>query len=109
MTPRLAVLVRDAATADLAEAAEWYEQRRVGLGGEFLRAARALLAGIGRTPRHFSVARGDVRRARVRRFPYVVYFIPEPTRVVVVAVLHGRRDPRVWEDRAAAEGRGADA
>ena len=109
MTPRLAVLVRDAATADLAEAAEWYEQRRVGLGLEFLRAARALLAGIGRTPLQFPMVRGQVRRARVRRFPYVVYFIPEPARVVVVAVLHGRRDPRVWQERADAEGQGADA
>ena len=61
MTPRLAVLVRDAATADLTEAAEWYEQRRVGLGVEFLRTARALLAGIGRAPLQFPsrVARSD--------------------------------------------------
>ena len=106
MTPRLAVLVRDAAIADLAEPAEWYEQRRVGLGIEFLRAARALLAGIGRTPLHFPIARGELRRARVRRFPYVVYFLAEAARVVVVAVLHGRRDPRVWQERANAEGRG---
>ena len=105
MTPRLPVLVRDAATADLAEAAEWYEQRRGGLGVEFLRAARALLAGIGRTPLQFPIARGELRRARVRRFPYIVYFFPGPTQVVVVAVLHGRRDPRAWQERAAAERR----
>jgi plasmid stabilization system protein ParE len=109
MTPRLAVLVRDAATADLAEAADWYEQRRGGLGVEFLRAARALLAAIGRAPFQFPIARGAVRRARVRRFPYVVYFIPDPTRVVVIAVMHGRRDPRRWEERVNAEGGGADA
>ena len=59
MTPRLAVLVQDAATADLAEAAEWYEQRRIGLGVEFLRAARALLASIGRTPLQFPIARAS--------------------------------------------------
>lgn len=99
MTPRL--FVRDAAAADLEDAAEWYEARRTGLGEEFLRATRALLAGIARNPRQFPVAREDetVRHARVRRFPYVVYYIPEHEYVVVIAVLHGRRDPRVWQAR----------
>lgn len=41
MTPRSLVLsLRDEATADLEAAAEWYEGRRAGLGGEFLRTER---------------------------------------------------------------------
>ena len=100
MTPRSLVLsLRDEATADLEAAAEWYEARRAGLGGEFLRTVRALLAGIARDPRLFPVVRSEVRRARVRRFPYVVYFVAEADHVVVLAVLHGRRDPRVWQSR----------
>jgi len=98
MTPRL--FVRDEAAVDIEEAAEWYEERRSGLGGEFLRAVRAALAGIARQPPHFPAARGEVRRARVRRFPYIIFFVPDAERVVVLAVLHGRRDPRVWQERA---------
>ena len=98
MTPRL--FVRDEAAADLEEAAEWYETRRAGLGGEFLRTVRALLAGIARTPHEYPVAHGEARRARVRRFPYVVFYVVEPDHVEVLAVLHGRRDPRVWQSRA---------
>ena len=45
-TPRL--FVRKAARADLAEAFRWYEQRRVGLGHEFMRVARVTLAEIAR-------------------------------------------------------------
>ena len=99
MTPRFGVRLRDEATADLAEAAEWYEQRRVGLGTEFLRAVRAQPAALGRDPWLHAPVRGEVRRARVRRFPYLVYFLVAGDQVVVFAVLHGRRDPRVWQAR----------
>ena len=97
MTPRL--FVRDDAVADLDEAAEWYEARRPGLGGEFLRAVRALFASMAREPLQYPVARPPVRRARVRRFPYIAYFVAETDGVVVLAVLHGRRDPRFWQSR----------
>jgi plasmid stabilization system protein ParE len=99
MTPRL--FVRDEAAADLEAAADWYEARRTGLGGEFLRTVRGLLAGIARAPLEYPVARGEVRRARVRRFPYVVFYVVEPAHVEVLAVLHGRRDPQVWQSREA--------
>jgi plasmid stabilization system protein ParE len=98
MTPRL--FVRGDAAADLDAASEWYEERRAGLGGEFLRAARATLAGIARAPEQFPVARSPIRRALVRRFPYAIYFFPEPGQTVVIGVLHVRRDPHVWQSRA---------
>lgn len=97
MTPRLSI--RDTASADLEEAADWYEARRPGLGGEFLRAVRAVLAGVAREPQQHPVARGEVRRARVRRFPYVVFFVADAGGVVVLAMLHGRRDPHAWQAR----------
>jgi plasmid stabilization system protein ParE len=98
MTPRL--FVRGDAAADLDAASEWYEERRVGLGGEFLRATRATLAGVARAPEQFPVARSPVRRALVRRFPYAIYFVPESEQTVVIGVLHVRRDPHVWQSRA---------
>lgn len=99
MTPRFVVRLRDEATADLADAAEWYEGRRPGLGTEFLRAVRARLAALGREPALHAPVRGDVRRVRVRRFPYLVYFLVVGEQVIVFAVLHGRRDPQVWQTR----------
>jgi len=53
VTPRL--FLRAAAKADLREAFVWYEARSTGLGFEFLRAARAALALIGRNPAQFAV------------------------------------------------------
>ena len=97
MTPRL--FVRDAAVADIEAAVEWYEDRRAGLGGEFLRAVRATLAAVERTPEQFGMAREPIRRAVLRRFPYALFYIVEPDTVVVIACLHARRDPHVWQSR----------
>ena len=98
MTPRL--FIQDAAAVDISTAAEWYEERRAGLGGEFLRAVRATLAAIHRHPQQFRVARHEVRRAIVRRFPYGIFFVAEAEQISVLAVLHVRRDPQVWQARA---------
>ncbi len=40
-----------------------------------------------------------VRAAGVKRFGYVVYYRIKPGKVEVLAVLHGGRDPQVWQDR----------
>jgi plasmid stabilization system protein ParE len=98
MTPRL--FLRDEAQADIEAAAQWYEERRLGLGFEFTRVVRAALAMIERDPVRFPSARAEVRRALVRRFPYAVYFIVEASAIVVIACLHVRRDPTVWQSRA---------
>jgi len=98
---RLVVLA--AAEAETTSAYDWYEAQSVGLGAEFLRAVEAVLASIQRTPALYPVVRGRTRRALLRRFPYGVFFYErdEAQEVVVVAVVHGRRHPRVWHSRAA--------
>lgn len=97
MTPRLSL--RREAQADIRGAARWYEDQRPGLGTEFTRAVRALLATIEREPGRYPVARADVRRALVRRFPYAVYFVADPAATSVLACLHVRRDPQIWQSR----------
>ena len=95
--PRL--FIRKRARADLAKAFGWYEERRLGLGHEFLRAARDTLAAIEHDPEQFPVAIDDIRKLRLRRFPYVVYYVILTHHVSVIAVTHGRRHPRRWQSR----------
>jgi plasmid stabilization system protein ParE len=95
--PRL--FVRGAARRDLAEAFRWYEARSTGLGHEFLRAVRVVFAAIQREPERHPVVAEDIRKARVARFPYVVYYVVLDTRISVIAVMHGRRHPRRWQSR----------
>ena len=70
-----------------------------GLGVEFAHVVEDVLGTIESSPLRFPVARADIRRAVLRRFPYVVYFVVLPELISVIAVLHGRRDPTVWQSR----------
>jgi toxin ParE1/3/4 len=66
---------------------------------EFLRAARAALALIERTPAQLPVLLDDIRRAHLLRFPYALYYFIDDERVVVIACAHGRQHPRRWSSR----------
>jgi plasmid stabilization system protein ParE len=81
---------------DLAGALGWYEDQRAGLGEEFLGAVEASFDAIQKFPEMFARVHGEVRRALVSRFPYAVFYRVEPKRVVVLAVLHMARDPKLW-------------
>ena len=97
MQPRL--LLEPEARADLAEAFVWYEDQRPGLGSEFLAEVARVLENIERGPDAHAIIRGQTRRALVRRFPYAVFYVVDPSIVAVTAVMHGRRDPRRWQER----------
>jgi plasmid stabilization system protein ParE len=49
---------------------------------------------IGWNPEVFPKKHGIVRRAILKQSYYIVYFVMELDRIVVLAVLDGRRDPR---------------
>lgn len=96
----LPVVLRPEAQADVLEARDWYDGQRAGQGDVFAEAVDQLLARIGETPELFGVVLGNVRRGKLRRFPYVVYYRVLANWVEVIAVLHGSRNPREWQDRA---------
>jgi len=81
---------------DLASAYGWYEEQRAGLGEEFLAAVDASFEAIEEFPEMFARVHGEIRRAVVSRFPYAVFYRIEPKRLVVLAVLHMARDPKLW-------------
>lgn len=93
-------IVRPLAEADLEDAARWYEDERAGLSERFLSDVDRTIARIRERPFEFPAVSGDVRRALLHTFPYAVYFRTSDEAVVVLAVLHLRRNPRVWRRRA---------
>jgi plasmid stabilization system protein ParE len=94
------LIIRPEAEAELAEAFEWYEQQREGLGKDFLLSIEASLAEIRRRPRSFPVVHRDTRRALIRRFPYGIFFLDEETRITVLAIFHAKRNPKRWRKRS---------
>ncbi len=96
-SPALTLRVRGRAEFDLDEAYAWYEARAEGVGEAFLRSVEACLARIERHPEAHVVAHGRVRRARLHRFPYGVYYTIRKDFIDVLAVYHGRRRPRRFD------------
>ena len=84
------------AKADVRGARRWYDDRRAGLGDEFLADLHNTLNKIAAHPNGFARVASDVRSLSLNRFPYVVYYRDLTECVVVLAVLHAHRDPRLW-------------
>jgi len=95
----LPVVFRPIAKKEMDESIEWYETQRAGLGSEFAEEVEAFLTRIAGTPEQFGRIRGPIRRATLRRFPFTIQFLDEPNRIVVLAVFHGKRNPKNLEYR----------
>lgn len=89
------------AEEELAQAAEWYESRRAGLGVDLVVEVDRTFEAIAAAPLSCPLWRDDrpYRRSVLSRFPFVVFYRLEGERVVVLAVAHARRKHGYWMDR----------
>jgi len=94
------IIVRPEAAREVQQAFDWYQEKTEGLGLEFLRAADACLAGIQRNPLASPMMYQDIRRALLRKFPYILFYIVKEEQIIVLACFHARRDPIDWMRRA---------
>ena len=90
------LVVAPEAEQDLADAYAWYEERRPGLGEEFLNCVDACLEAIRRTPEIHATAHENYRRGLVRRFPYAIFYEYAKETVTVYGVFHTSRHPGKW-------------
>jgi plasmid stabilization system protein ParE len=93
------IVLRPEAVAELQHAAAWYDERRDGLGDEFVAECDDALATIAAHPRLSPLVHGEIRRAVLRRFPYAIYRVDQAC-VVVLAVFHGHRSPDAGKSRS---------
>ncbi|MEO8528396.1 MAG: type II toxin-antitoxin system RelE/ParE family toxin [Pseudolysinimonas sp.] len=99
MTTR--VIVRPSAERDIDEAFTWYLENAFEHAPRFLDDLRDTLDGIRDSPRLSRLVYGDVRRAALRTFPYLVWFVyfEESDVIDILAVSHQQRDPNTIRDR----------
>jgi len=95
--------VLEAASLELADAGDWYEERVAGLGDRFLSEVQGAFDLIARNPALGSpwLLQGippGVRHVLLNSFRYAVVYVTDP-RVVVVAVAHASQKPTYWIDR----------
>lgn len=87
------------ARAELEEAVDYYEARRPGLGTEFAAEVQAAINRILQLPLACRKLSPRSHRCRLARFPYGIIYQIRPDHVVIVAVMHLRREPSYWRNR----------
>jgi plasmid stabilization system protein ParE len=93
------IQVRRAAELDIAEVQVWYESQQSGLGGEFRSEISRVVDRLAKTPLIYQKVHGDVRRAIVHRFPYLIWYRVIGETVIGVACSYAGRDPRYVKAR----------
>ena len=89
-----------AAEAEHLESIAYYESKRPGLGAMYLAEFETLMEHVCENPhRHPLEKQPDVRRIRMKRFPFTVLYREASHTVQVLAVAHHRRRPQYWLGR----------
>jgi plasmid stabilization system protein ParE len=79
------------ASADVAQAYAWYEERAPGV--------EAAVLTIQRHPQLHPVAVDDFRHALIRRFPFEIFYESAREAIVIYSVFHCSQDPQKWRKR----------
>lgn len=88
------------AEVELDDATQRYEGAVVGLGLDFQDEAARVLEMAQRLPDLGSpYARTNARILRLRRFPYLVYYVNREHDIFVCAIAHNSRRPGYWTNR----------
>ncbi len=93
------LIIGPEAQHDIDDAYKWYEDRRHGLGEEFLTCIDASIQTICRTPELYAKIYNEYRRALVRRFPYAIFYEYEGGKVIIYSVFHTSQNPKKWRNR----------
>lgn len=93
------IVFRQEVYNDIKTAYDWYESQRVGLGEDFLLTLEESYVKITRTPKIYQDIYKTVRRKLVSMFPYGIYFVIRNDSIIVLAILHTKREPLKWQDR----------
>ena len=85
---------------ELEKIRDYYENKSAGLGRDFVNEFEQQLFKISTMPSRWMCVRDDLRRALMKRFPYVVYFREvNGDTIRVTVVKHERRHPSFGLDR----------
>ena len=93
------LIVRKDAEHDIAEAYVWYEDKRGGLGDEFVFCLDACVSALIRNPFIYQKKYFEIRVGLIDRFPFATYYLVKENKIIIIAILHLSRNPKFWQKR----------
>lgn len=91
--------LRKEAEFDIEEQFEFFEEKRVGLGHDFLLCVEEAIDKLQKNPLIYRKIYKELRRTAITRFPLRVFYLVQNQNIIVTAVLHAKKDPTSWRNR----------
>lgn len=85
--------IKDQANLEIIEAYLYYEEKRIGLGEEFLEHLDIYFERVISNPKHFPQKRKPYREAFIKRFPFLIIYEIIDTNVIVYSVFNTWQNP----------------
>ena len=95
------IILKPEAEIDLDKAINWYEDKQVGLGIDFLLHFENTLLLVQQNPFQFLSVIENFKRVLIQKFPYITYFsVDEKNSIVdIYGVLHTSRNPKIYKKK----------
>jgi len=86
--------IKDYANQEITLAYLYYEDKRAGLGEEFLAHLTIYFNRIQKYPEHFSQKHKPYREAFIKRFPFMIIYEIEDDKIIVYSVFNTWQSPK---------------
>lgn len=87
------LILKSNAHKELAEAIEYYQSKKKGLGLKFLKCTQKFFDRITKNPLHYPLKSNQFREAYIQKFPYVIIYELIDNEIVVFSVFNTHQNP----------------
>ena len=91
--------IRSLARGDIQEIVDYYDKVASSLADRFLDELFAGLELLQQQPELFQIKYRKTRVKYLKQFPFGIHYMIESKAVVILAIIHTRRDPKNWIQR----------
>lgn len=96
---KYSIELSEEAEADLEKSYAYYLEESPKLADTFFKSINSIFNDIKRNPLIFPVAYEDIRKYVVKKFPFVIYYQIDKSKIKVIAIFHTSRNPEIWNER----------
>ncbi len=84
---------------DIYQITKWYDLQVEGLGDKFEAMLNKAMVSLTNDPTAFAHLFDNVRRIRLKKFPYIVFYKVDKLNVYIFGVIHTKRNPSLIKER----------
>jgi plasmid stabilization system protein ParE len=96
------LIIDPAAKQDIIEIIRWYNEQKPGLGRRYYGSVKQTMKLIKKAPEMFQIRYLTLRMVPLEKFPFMILYQVDQIKklVVVAAVLHTSRNPKIWDEKS---------